>query len=97
VRKRSVCTARGAARELAELGYALSSEEHHPNDLVRYARAAGEAGFSVGAARVYRVVPGKAPTVFADGFTNIIDIAFRPDRSLGPLHGGPSLVANRRA
>ena len=27
----------------AELGYALSSEEHPPNDLVRYARAAEEA------------------------------------------------------
>jgi hypothetical protein len=25
---------------MAELGYALSSEEHLPNDLVRYARAA---------------------------------------------------------
>jgi coenzyme F420-dependent glucose-6-phosphate dehydrogenase len=29
-----------------ELGYALSSEEHHPNDLVRNARAAEEAGFT---------------------------------------------------
>jgi coenzyme F420-dependent glucose-6-phosphate dehydrogenase len=29
-----------------ELGYALSSEEHRPNDLVRYARAAEEAGFT---------------------------------------------------
>jgi G6PDH family F420-dependent oxidoreductase len=28
-----------------ELGYALSSEEHPPNDLVRYARRAEEAGF----------------------------------------------------
>jgi hypothetical protein len=32
--------------------------------------------FPVGGARVWRVVPGKAPTVFASGFTNIIDIAF---------------------
>ena len=32
--------------------------------------------FPVGAARVYRVVPGQAPTVFAEGFTNIIDLAF---------------------
>jgi hypothetical protein len=38
--------------------------------------------FPVGAARVYRIVPGKAPTIFADGFTNIIDIAFGPDGSL---------------
>jgi G6PDH family F420-dependent oxidoreductase len=31
-----------------ELGYALSSEEHSPADLVRYARLAEEAGFSFG-------------------------------------------------
>uniref|UniRef100_A0A831T9V4 TIGR03557 family F420-dependent LLM class oxidoreductase n=1 Tax=Thermorudis peleae TaxID=1382356 RepID=A0A831T9V4_9BACT len=31
---------------MVQLGYALSSEEHPPNDLVRYARAAEEAGFS---------------------------------------------------
>jgi len=29
-----------------ELGYALSSEEHRPADLVRYAREAEDAGFS---------------------------------------------------
>jgi hypothetical protein len=32
--------------------------------------------FPVGGANVYRIVPGKAPQVFASGFTNIIDIAF---------------------
>jgi hypothetical protein len=32
--------------------------------------------FPVGGARVWRIVPGQAPTVFASGFTNIIDIAF---------------------
>lgn len=31
---------------MAEIGYALSSEEHEPNDLVRYARRAEEVGFS---------------------------------------------------
>jgi coenzyme F420-dependent glucose-6-phosphate dehydrogenase len=31
-----------------ELGYALSSEEHAPVDLVRNARAAEEAGFAFG-------------------------------------------------
>src|SRR5947207_10795004 len=31
---------------MVELGYALSSEEHAPNDLVRNARLAEEAGFS---------------------------------------------------
>jgi hypothetical protein len=32
--------------------------------------------FPVGGASVFRVVPGEDPEVFADGFTNIIDIAF---------------------
>ncbi len=32
--------------------------------------------FPVGAAKIYRVVPGSAPTVYAEGFTNIIDLAF---------------------
>jgi coenzyme F420-dependent glucose-6-phosphate dehydrogenase len=31
---------------MTELGYALSSEEHSPNDLVRHAKAAEDAGFS---------------------------------------------------
>jgi len=39
--------------------------------------------FAVGAARVWRVVPGQAPTVYADGFTNVIDVQF--DRR-GRLH-----------
>jgi len=34
--------------------------------------------FPVGGARVYRVVPGHKPQVYARGFTNIIDIAFDP-------------------
>jgi hypothetical protein len=32
--------------------------------------------FVKGTATVFRVVPGKAPRVYADGFTNIIDLAF---------------------
>ena len=32
--------------------------------------------FPVGEAKIYRVVPGKAPKVYAEGFTNVIDIAF---------------------
>lgn len=32
--------------------------------------------FPTGAARVFRVVPGQAPQVYAQGFTNIIDIGF---------------------
>jgi hypothetical protein len=38
--------------------------------------------FPVGGARVYRVVAGQAPTVYADGFTNIIDLAFGRDGTL---------------
>jgi sugar lactone lactonase YvrE len=34
------------------------------------------APFKVGAARVWRVVPGRAPVVYASGFTNISAIAF---------------------
>ncbi len=34
------------------------------------------APFKVGSARVWRVVPGSAPTVYADGFTTISAIAF---------------------
>ncbi len=38
--------------------------------------------FPVGGASVYRVVPGEAPTTYATGFTNIIDIGFGPDGTL---------------
>ena len=38
--------------------------------------------FPVGGARVFRVVPGERPEVYARGFTNIIDIAFGRDGSL---------------
>jgi hypothetical protein len=40
------------------------------------------APFANGIAKVYRVVPGSAPTVYQDGFRTIIDIAFGPDGSL---------------
>jgi hypothetical protein len=32
--------------------------------------------FPVGGANIYRVVPGEAPTVYASGFTNVVDLAF---------------------
>lgn len=32
--------------------------------------------FPVGGARVWRVVPGEEPTVYATGFTNISDLTF---------------------
>ncbi|GIM93990.1 ScyD/ScyE family protein [Paractinoplanes toevensis] len=38
--------------------------------------------FLTGKARVWRVRPGHQPTVYASGFTNIIDLAFGPDRKL---------------
>ncbi|ACZ31219.1 conserved hypothetical protein [Xylanimonas cellulosilytica DSM 15894] len=38
--------------------------------------------FPLGGANVYRVVPGKKPTVYASGFTNIIDVGFGPDGRL---------------
>jgi hypothetical protein len=38
--------------------------------------------FCAGAANVYRVVPGQAPTVYCGGFTTIIDLAFGPDGNL---------------
>jgi hypothetical protein len=40
------------------------------------------APFCAGAANVYRVVPGQAPTVYCSGFTTIIDLAFGPDGNL---------------
>ncbi len=53
-----------------------------PNSVVRGPDGAWYVGqltgfpFPVGAASVWRVVPGQAPTVYASGFTNIIDLAF---------------------
>jgi hypothetical protein len=38
--------------------------------------------FTAGAARVYRVVPGEAPTVFVSGFKTLIDLDFGPDGTL---------------
>jgi hypothetical protein len=54
--------------------------------------------FPLGGANVYRLVPGQAPTVYASGFTNILDVAFGPDGSLyvaeifhfGLLSGNPA-------
>jgi sugar lactone lactonase YvrE len=38
--------------------------------------------FPAGGAAVYRVAPGEEPSVYADGFTNIIDVEFGPDGTL---------------
>jgi hypothetical protein len=52
------------------------------------------APFPVGAARVYRLVPGRSPTVYAAGFTNIIDIAFSRDGSLLVLEMAKNSLAS---
>ncbi|MBV1853726.1 ScyD/ScyE family protein [Catellatospora tritici] len=65
------------------------------------------APFPTGGARVYRVVPGQAPTVYAQGLTTAIDLAFGPDGSLyvlefthtsmyGPARGVGALMRIRR-
>jgi sugar lactone lactonase YvrE len=41
--------------------------------------------FTPGAARIYRIEPGAAPTIFATGFTMITDLAFGADGSLYAL------------
>jgi hypothetical protein len=41
--------------------------------------------FPVGGARIFRVVPGHRPTVYATGLTNVIDLAWGPDRKLYAL------------
>ncbi len=38
--------------------------------------------FPVGGASIWRVVPGNDPTIYAGGFTNILDLAFAADGSL---------------
>ena len=39
-------------------------------------------GAGNGGAKVWRIVPGHAPEVYADGLTAVVDIAFGPDGSL---------------
>jgi hypothetical protein len=41
--------------------------------------------FAEGAAKVWRVMPGEEPEVYAEGFTNIIDLAFDADGNLWVL------------
>jgi hypothetical protein len=52
--------------------------------------------FDVGAARVYRVAPGRDPEVFLEGFTAILDLTFVPDGSLYVLQHatGPGLTGD---
>lgn len=41
--------------------------------------------FPAGAANIFRVVEGQSPTIFATGFTNLIDVAMGPDGFLYAL------------
>jgi hypothetical protein len=52
------------------------------------------APFPVGAARIYRLVPGDAPEVYAEGFTNVIDIVFARDGSLLVLEMAKNSLAS---
>ncbi|QEC48586.1 ScyD/ScyE family protein [Baekduia soli] len=45
-----------------------------------------------GAARIWRVVPGQPPTLFASGLTSITSLAFGPDGSLYATEFGPGDV-----
>lgn len=49
--------------------------------------------FPTGAARIYRVIPGSRPQIFADGFSFIHDLAFGPDGSLYVLQFSDDLLA----
>lgn len=56
--------------------------------------------FDVGVSRIWRIVPGQAPTVYASGLTNVTDLAFGPDGTLyaveiaknGLLNGPPGAI-----
>jgi hypothetical protein len=55
--------------------------------------------FTPGAAVIFRVVPGAAPTIYAANLTQVTDLAFGPDGSLyvlqhaaAPFFGGPGSI-----
>jgi sugar lactone lactonase YvrE len=47
-----------------------------------YVGTLGGEGTRKGGSRVWRVVPGRKPTVFAQGLTNVVGVAFDADRNL---------------
>jgi hypothetical protein len=72
---------------------AFPSRPHRATDAVPTAVTQGPDGayyvgeltggpFAVGAARVYRIIPGSDPQIFLEGFTAIIDVTFGPDDNL---------------
>ena len=52
-----------------------------PDDAIYVGELTG-GPFPIGGARVHRLIPGQVPTVFASGFTNIVDLAWGPDGNL---------------
>jgi len=50
--------------------------------------------YPVGGARIYRIEPGNEPEVYADGFTNIIDLAFDTEGSLYVLEVAANSLAS---
>jgi sugar lactone lactonase YvrE len=79
--------------DISTLAVFPSRAQGRPTDAVPTAVAVGPDGayyvseltgvpFAAGAANIYRVVSGRAPTVAWSGFTTVIDIAFGPDGSL---------------
>ena len=73
---------------LPPLPLPFTSSESVPTEVVRgpdgalYVSTLTGAPFLPGLARIYRVTPGGAPTVYRDGFTAITDFDFGPDGSL---------------
>ena len=99
----SVSDTNGSISTLATLP---SRAQGRPTDAVPTAVTIGPDGayylaqltgvpFTAGVANVYRVVPGRAPTVAYTGFTTIIDLTFGPDGSLYVLEHstGPAFFA----
>src|SRR5688500_6564786 len=73
---------------LPPLPLPFTSSQPVPTEVVRgpdgafYVSTLTGAPFLPGLARIYRVTPGGAPTVYRSGFTAITDFAFGPDGSL---------------
>ena len=73
---------------LPPLPVPFTSSQSVPTEVVRgpdgalYVSTLTGAPFLPGLARIYRVTPGGAPTVYRDGFTAITDFDFGPDGSL---------------
>jgi len=70
---------------------AVPTEVQRGPDGALYVSTLSGVPFLAGAAAIYRVVPGQAPTLVAGGFKTITDFAFAPDGSLYVLEfaGGP--------